>query len=99
MGGRARAVAVYEKALELNPDGSEALSKLGFIFLNRGSNKKAAEYAARAVENDPTSSEGWIVLGAARHVLNDYEGAREAYRRCVEQGKGDYVIECRRMLR
>jgi cytochrome c-type biogenesis protein CcmH/NrfG len=48
---------------------------------------------------DPTSSEGWIVLGAARHALGDPRGARDAYRECAERGVGEYVVECKRMLR
>ena len=47
----------------------------------------------------PTSSEGWIVLGAARHALGDPHGARDAYRKCVEIGRGSYVEECRRVAR
>ena len=57
------------------------------------------DYASRAVAVDPKSSEGWIVLGAARHALRNREGAREAYRKCVEFGEGQYVRECRRMVR
>jgi tetratricopeptide (TPR) repeat protein len=78
---------------------STVLSGLAYGALNRGRNKDAAAYAERAVEADPTNSEGWIVLGAARFQLGDHRGAREAYRRCVDVGRGSYVVECRRMLR
>jgi cytochrome c-type biogenesis protein CcmH/NrfG len=47
----------------------------------------------------PDSSEGWIVLGAAKQALGDPHAAREAYRRCAEVGTGVYVEECRRMAR
>ncbi len=98
-GRRSRAAALYEQALSVKPNGSEALSKLAFHHLNKGDNSAAADYAARAVVQDQTSSEAWIVLGAARDGLNDKQGAREAYRKCVELGKGIYVQECRRMIR
>jgi hypothetical protein len=94
-----KAVALYEQALTVNPNGSEALSRLAFYRLNRGKNREAADYAARALQGDPTSSEAWIVLGAARDALKDRQGSRDAYRKCAEIGKGEYVGECRRMLR
>lgn len=93
------AIAAYEEALALDANSSEALGKLAFHQLNRGKNAEAIELANRAVAADPTNSEGWIVLGAARHALHDREGAREAYRKCAELGTGSYVQECRHMLR
>lgn len=96
---RKQAAALYEQALQLDPNGSEALSKIAFNYLNRGKNAEAEEYAARAVAVDPTSSEGWIVLGAARHARRDRDGAKEAYKQCVALGQGEYVEECKRMVR
>jgi len=96
---RAEALAVYQQAIEINPNGHEALSKVAFHYLNQEKNKEAADYAARALALDPSSSEAWIVLGAAKYALKDRQGASEAYRKCTEMGKGPYVRECRRMLR
>jgi len=93
------ATEAFEEALTLDPNNSETLGKLAFHKLNRGKNAEAMEFANRAVTADPTNSEGWIVLGAARHALRDREGAREAYRSCAELGTGAYVQECRRMMR
>lgn len=98
-GKRKQALELYEKALTVDPNAAVVLSKLAFGFLNRGKNEKAREYALRAVEQDPGSSEGWIVLGAARHALGDRKGARDAYKQCADQGTGDYVQECQRMVR
>lgn len=96
---RNEAVALYQQVLELDPNHSEALAKLAFNFLNQGKNREAVDYASRALSGDPSSSEAWIVLGAAKEALNDQEGARDAYRRCAEVGKGVYLAECRRMVR
>jgi hypothetical protein len=96
---RDEAVALYRRVLEIDPNHSEALAKLAFHFLNQGKNTEAVDYAARALARDPSSSEAWIVLGAAKEALNDQQGARDAYRRCVEVGKGVYVAECQRMVR
>lgn len=92
------AIPLYERAIALNPVGSEALAQLAFLLLNRGRRpdlEQARDYAARATATDPTSSLAWLVLGAAREALGDRPGAREAYRSCVEQGQGQHVRECR----
>ncbi len=94
-----RAVEGFRAAIAADPNGSEALADLAFILLNRGNNREAAELAARATAVDPTSSKGWITLGAARQGLRDEPGAREAYQACVETGQGRYVNDCRAMLR
>jgi Tfp pilus assembly protein PilF len=94
-----QAMELYEQAVVIDPNAPEVLSRLAFNHLNRGQNQQASDYAARAVAVDPTSSEGWIVLGAARHALGDVRGARDAYRKCVEVGQGSYVEECRRVAR
>jgi DNA-binding response OmpR family regulator len=98
-GQRARAMETYEKAVEANPSGVKALSELSFMYLNRGNNKKAAEYAKRATDLDATDSKAWITLGAALQGLRDRSGAMDAYRNCVDQGEGKYVSQCRMMLR
>jgi Flp pilus assembly protein TadD len=94
-----QALALYEQAAALVPTNSVVLSRLAFGYLNRSRNAAAAEYATRAVVADAGNSEGWIELGAAREQLGDRKAAREAYRQCVALGRGEYVAECRRMVR
>jgi Flp pilus assembly protein TadD len=94
-----QALAVYEAAAARLPSNSVVLSRLAFGYLNRDRNRDALVYASRAIELDPSNSEGWIVLGAAQDQLGDRKAARDAYRRCVEVGRGGYVAECRRMVR
>jgi hypothetical protein len=98
-GKNRQAIAVYEQAATLDPNATAILSHLAFSYLNRGDNTPARDYAARAVAVDPANSEGWIVLGAARATLGDGPGARDAYKKCVEFGKGEYVAECKRVAR
>ncbi|MEM9194854.1 MAG: tetratricopeptide repeat protein, partial [Myxococcota bacterium] len=94
-----RAEEAYRSALAANPNGHEALADLGFLLLNRGQMQEAAELAERASALNPTSSKAWITLGAARQTLRDREGAQAAYRACVDQGQGQYVADCRQMVR
>ena len=87
------------EAIAANPLGAEALTELAWLQLNRGRYPDAREFAERATTVDPTSSKAWITLGAARQSLRDNAGATQAYEACVSQGTGQYVAECRRVLR
>jgi Flp pilus assembly protein TadD len=94
-----RAVAAYRRAIELNPESSAALGELARLTLARQNTREAMELAERATVVDPTNALAWVTLGAARQQRGDREGARQAYRSCVKLGKGEYVRECRAMLR
>ncbi len=93
-----RKIDKLREAIAANPNGVGALADLAYILLNRSNFREAAELAERAVNIDPTSSKGWITLGAARQSLRDRSGAQEAYQACVDQGQGRYVRDCRAML-
>ena len=97
------AEASYLEALAANPVGVQALSGLAMLYLNQGKNALARDKAREAISLDPTSAEGWIVLGAALEGLGDHGGAREAYQKCaalpLEGDSAKYVGECKRMRR
>ncbi len=97
--GTRKKIEAFERALQANPQGVDALEELGFLYLNRGKMAEAMRYAEQAVQIDPTRSKAWITLGAARQARGDRAGAQEAYRSCVERGQGRFVAECRRMVR
>lgn len=92
-------MAAYRRAIELNPESSAALGELARLTLARQNTREAMELAERATVVDPTNALAWVTLGAARQQRGDREGARQAYRSCVKLGKGEYVRECRAMLR
>jgi CheY-like chemotaxis protein len=98
LGFRRSAEAAYQRALAVDPRGSEALSGLSMLYLNQGKNLAARDRAQEAVTIDPKNSEGWIVLAASLSSLGDAPGARKAYQECAAL-EGKYVSECRRMLR
>ncbi len=95
----ARASAAYRRAIELNPAGSPALAELARLMLARNHTREAAELAERATAVDPTNALAWVTLGAARQARGDRQGAHQAYQNCAKLGKGQYVSECRAMLR
>ena len=94
-----RASAAYRRAIVLNPEGSPALAELARLMLARNHTREAAELAERATAVDPSNALAWVTLGAARQMRGDRQGARHAYQNCVKLGKGQYVSECRAMLR
>jgi len=93
------AIPLYERAIELNPNGTEALAQLSYLLINRGrgsDTRDAAGLAERASTMDSTNSLAWLVLAVARESLGDRTGARAAYRSCVDQGApGRWQNECR----
>jgi len=75
------------------------LAELARLMLARSNTREASELAERATAVDPSNALAWVTLGAARQARGDRQGARQAYRNCVKLGKGQYVSECRAMLR
>ena len=55
---------------------------LGKGYLDAGDAERATEHLQRCVEQDPTYSAGWKLLGKARQAAGDLAGARQAW----EQG-------------
>jgi hypothetical protein len=78
------------------PNQADVLRKMAYHYLNQGRHRDAERYASQAVGVDPKSSQGWILLGLARDALQDREGAKSAFQRCI-QAEGPYVSECRRL--
>jgi len=95
----ARAVAAYRRAIEIQPNSSPALAELARLMLARSHTREASELAERATAVDPANALAWVTLGAARQMRGDRQGARQAYQNCVKLGEGQYVSECRAMLR
>jgi predicted Zn-dependent protease len=94
-----RALAAYRRAIELEPKSSPALAELARLMLARSHTREASELAERATAVDPANALAWVTLGAARQMRGDRQGARQAYQNCVKLGEGQYVSECRAMLR
>ncbi|MFO0695682.1 MAG: DUF4388 domain-containing protein [Polyangiales bacterium] len=96
--GRA-AEDAYRRAIDANPNGSEALADLALMLLERGRMMEAKDLSQRATVVDPTNSKAWITFASALDALGERDAARAAYRTCAERGQGRYVGECRRFAR
>lgn len=98
--GRVKAAEKAFSELAVHPAAPAAVrSGWAMALLQRSRAEAAAFQATQAISRDATDSRGWIVLGAARQSLGQREAAFEAYGACVERGQGEFVKECKRMMR
>jgi adenylate cyclase len=90
-----RAAAHMQEAIELDPGYADALSALGFIYLDMvlyGSIRRAEglarakEAASRALEIAPESSVALAILGTVEMWDGDQETARQLLQKAIEKG-------------
>lgn len=68
-----------EKMLAKGVDNPLLRFGLGKGYLDAGDGTKAAEHLRRCVEQDPTYSAAWKLLGKALQAEGDLDGARAAW--------------------
>jgi tetratricopeptide (TPR) repeat protein len=74
----------YARACEIsNNTSGRAMRSLGGYHFARGDYQKTLEYLRKAVAINPLLSRSWFILGCACIRQEDWEGAREAFTRCV----------------
>jgi tetratricopeptide (TPR) repeat protein len=80
----AEAERLLLKALEVEPDGVESLSQLGFVYVQRKDYPKAIETYQRVAALKPQSPGTYFNLGFLYAVTKDYEQAQAMYQRVVD---------------
>jgi len=88
-GLRPAARAAWRAILDVIPQHSEAMARLGRLAWEDGEHAAALPLLERAVGGDVPASV-WFDLGLVRQDLRDHEGAAGAYRRAIEL-KPDYA--------
>lgn len=79
-----KAVDHYERAWKLSKETSgRAMRSLGGYYFSRGEFGNAITCLQGAVGINPLMSRTWFVLGCAYVRLEDWEGGRDAFSRCV----------------
>jgi tetratricopeptide (TPR) repeat protein len=74
----------YTHAWEVsNHTSARALRSLGGLHFSRGTYEKAISYLSKAVTINPLFSRTWFILGCAYVREEDWDGAKEAFGRCV----------------
>lgn len=78
------AVEHYERAWALSKETSgRAMRSLGGYYFARGEFEKVIPCLQRAVKINPLLSRSWFILGCAYIRLENWEGARDSFSRCV----------------
>ena len=78
------AAADIARALELDPNFSDALALEAVILIVKNEKEKALAAAEKAVETNPDSATAEIALSYAQQAMFDLKGARESLERAVE---------------
>jgi tetratricopeptide (TPR) repeat protein len=78
--------AGFDRALAIFADFAPALVGKGRVAMARGDGKRAAELLGKAFSQSPLVETAWL-LGDARTMAGDVEGARDAYAKVEKQGK------------
>ena len=86
---------LYAEVIELVPQHSTALERLGRVYLRyRECIPSAVSCFFRAIESNPCSSVSWYLLGRCYTATAQYTEAREAYSRAINIDPNDAQVWC-----
>ena len=74
----------YERALEINPQNSEAWSGLGICGLELDTPEKSIEYLRKSLDLDAENFETWVYLAEAYVNTNQVSDAEKAYKKSLK---------------
>jgi tetratricopeptide (TPR) repeat protein len=87
-----KAVAAFERALELQPDDAALLVRLGEVQLALGRHEVAAVLFDKAIARDPRSAAAWFGAGQVAIARNDDRAAVKALEAALERDGGATAI-------
>jgi tetratricopeptide (TPR) repeat protein len=73
--------SIYERSLQLNPDNTETLNRLGDLYTEEGELDKGLALLKKLLEKDPSFVTGWASLGNNYLKRGNYVEAEKAYKR------------------
>jgi Flp pilus assembly protein TadD len=81
---RDRAIHSYLQALELNPEHTGALEKMGLYYTSKGDSRRARPYLEQLVELDGDNWKALNALGVLADLEQDFDKASDYYRAAIE---------------
>ena len=85
-GNYIKAIELWEKAIELDPDLAMAYNNLGVAYKNQGNLTKAIESYEKAIELDPDLAMAYVNLGVAYYNNSDVNTALIYYKKAARLG-------------
>jgi len=86
-----KALAVYNKKLEVNPKDVDVLFAKGALLSRMGRHEEALECFQRVAELDPNFEGIWNAMAEAYTSLGMHDKAAECYRKSMEQALGEIL--------
>ena len=83
-GATRKALASYDRALKLRPDGAAALAGKGLCYLDAGSNAAAILWFGKALRADPRNADALMGMAEAQKYQGNTGKARHYYQRYLE---------------
>lgn len=88
-----RAIAIYERLIQLHPEALEPRINLALSYLKTGQPAQARFELERVVDQNPAHSRAWGYLGLAFQRLGDYERAGYAFSVGGHDGMARRLVE------
>lgn len=86
------ALSVLETIEDLEPNNEEVFIQKATICSKKKEHKKAIILLNSALEISDDPMEIWCLLGMEHMVLEDYEKAKNCFKRCIEEDPQDYQV-------
>lgn len=83
-GDDSTAFALFQRTLEIFPQHTLALAKLGDIYLARGQDEEALRYFQKSSEANPEFADTWVKLGRLYAQRKQAVEAKEAFNKAIE---------------
>jgi tetratricopeptide (TPR) repeat protein len=78
------AQAAFEKSLELDPNNSDALLKLGRVQVDKGFTDQAIATYLRSIQRNPRDATFYILTGQLYESKQDWQNARQMYQKALD---------------
>jgi tetratricopeptide (TPR) repeat protein len=92
-GALGRAIAEYERALELGPEFHDLRYRMARLLLETGRSLEAREELEKVVAANPSFVDAEAALGLARYLSGDAAGAREVWQACLARRPENARVE------
>jgi len=87
-GTLSRAIAAYDKAIEIDPDNAAVYAYKGYALLRRGEVQEAVIFLERSVKLSPNYDSGYYNLALAYWEFGDREKAIQCVKKALELNPG-----------